>query len=174
MTRPRRLSATFYVEWVLGVLREQAALQCSCARSTRRAAPCSPAAPGRVISPGASPSPTWRVVPARSRPTAPSSWAATARRTRPPLSAGSGSPTGPGELLRPCAALMTGLELPPGGEDVVVFLLGQAETEEDARRLVRFYGEAGRARQRAGGGHGADGIASSGPFKSARPTPRWI
>ena len=50
-----------------------------------------------------------------------------------------------GELCDPCAALMTGLELPPGGEDVVVFLLGQAETEEDARALIRFYGEAGRA-----------------------------
>src|SRR4029450_12718507 len=50
-----------------------------------------------------------------------------------------------GEVGDPCAALMTGLELPPGGEDVVFFLLGQAETEEDARRHIRFYGEAGPA-----------------------------
>ena len=36
-------------------------------------------------------------------------------------------------------------QLPPGGEDVVVFVLGQAETDEDARRLTQFYSEAGRA-----------------------------
>ena len=52
-----------------------------------------------------------------------------------------------GELCDPCAALMTGMDLPPGGDDEVVFLLGQADSAEEARRLVRSYGEAGRAQQ---------------------------
>ena len=39
---------------------------------------------------------------------------------------------------------MTPLEVPPGGEEEIVFLLGQAETPDDARRLVRAYAEPGR------------------------------
>ena len=42
---------------------------------------------------------------------------------------------------------MIGLELPPGGAEDVVFLLGQAETAGEARRLAQFYTEAGRAQQ---------------------------
>ena len=42
---------------------------------------------------------------------------------------------------------MTTLELSPGGEDEVVFMLGQAESVEDAQRLVRFHAETGRAEQ---------------------------
>ena len=45
---------------------------------------------------------------------------------------------------------MTELELPPGGKQDVVFLLGQADSEEEARRLVRFYSAAGRADQALG------------------------
>ena len=143
-TRPRRLSATFYIEWVLGVLREQAALNVLCTLDAESGALFARSAwagdfAGRVA------------------------FADVARRPRSFTTDRTdflgryGSPEAPvalgrerlsdraGELGDPCAALMTGLELPPGGEDVVVFLLGQTETEEDARRLIRFYGEAGRA-----------------------------
>jgi cyclic beta-1,2-glucan synthetase len=143
-TRPRRLSATFYIEWVLGVLREQAALNVVCTLDAESGALFARSAwagdfAGRVA------------------------FADVARRPRSFTTDRTdflgryGSPEAPialarerlservGELCDPCAALMTGLELPPGGEDVVVFLLGQAETEGDARRLIRFYGEAGRA-----------------------------
>ena len=142
--RPRRLSATFYGEWVLGVLREQAALNVLCTLDLESGALFARNAwagdfAGRIA------------------------FADVARRPRSFTTDRTeflgryGTPKAPaalgrerlsdraGELCDPCAALMTGLELPPGGEDVVVFLLGQAETEEDARRLVRFYGEAGRA-----------------------------
>ncbi len=68
---------------------------------------------------------------------------------------------------------MTEPELPPGGEDVVVFLLGQAETGEEARRLTRLYGDAGRAE-----GALADAKAEwdriLGTIRSARLMPRWI
>ena len=142
--RPRRLSATFYVEWVLGVLREQAALNVLCTLDSESGALFARSAwagdfAGRIA------------------------FADVARRPRSFTTDRTeflgryGTPDAPaalwrerlsdraGELCDPCAALMTGLELPPGGEDVVVFLLGQAETEEDARRLIRFYGEAARA-----------------------------
>jgi cellobiose phosphorylase len=49
-----------------------------------------------------------------------------------------------GELVDPCAALMTPLEVPPGGEEEVVFLLGQAAAADEARRLVRAYAAPGR------------------------------
>ncbi len=41
-----------------------------------------------------------------------------------------------GAGLDPCAALQTGIELPPGGRAEVVFFLGQAATVDEARALV--------------------------------------
>ncbi len=41
-----------------------------------------------------------------------------------------------GAGLDPCAALQTVIELPPGGREEIVFLLGQGDTEEAARALV--------------------------------------
>ena len=141
--RPRRLSATFYVEWVLGVLREQAALNVLCTLDSESGALFARSAwagdfAGRIA---------FADVARRPR-------SFTTDRTE--FLGRHGTPDAPaalwreelsnraGELCDPCAALMTGLEVPPGGEDVVVFLLGQAATEEDARRLIRFYGEAAR------------------------------
>jgi cyclic beta-1,2-glucan synthetase len=49
-----------------------------------------------------------------------------------------------GELGDPCAALMKPLEVPPGGDDEILFLLGQAGALEEARRLVRAYAAPGR------------------------------
>src|SRR4029450_8081727 len=49
-----------------------------------------------------------------------------------------------GELVDPCAALMTPLEVPRGGEQEIVFLLGQAAGPDEARRLVRAYAAPGR------------------------------
>src|SRR5262249_14280065 len=47
----------------------------------------------------------------------------------------------------PCAALMAAVELKPGEEKEVVFLLGQAPSLEEARRLLRIYREPGRVQQ---------------------------
>ena len=45
--------------------------------------------------------------------------------------------TGPG--LDPCAALQTKFELGPGEEKIVIFVLGQADDPEHARRLISRY-----------------------------------
>ena len=144
VARPRRLSATFYVEWVLGVLRDQAALNVVCTLDSQSGALFARSAwagdfAGRIA---------FADVARRPR-------SFTTDRTE--FLGRHGTPDAPAALWRerlsdragglcdPCAALMTGLELPPGGEDVVFFLLGQAETEEDARRLIRLYGETARA-----------------------------
>jgi cellobiose phosphorylase len=141
--RPRRLSATFYAEWVLGALREQAPLHVLCTLDPESGALFARSAwagdfAGRVA---------FADVGRRPR-------SFTTDRTE--FLGRNGTPEAPaalgrarladraGELCDPCAALMTGLELPPGGEADVVFLLGQAESEEEARRLVRTYAEAGR------------------------------
>ncbi|MFT9016823.1 MAG: glucoamylase family protein [Acetobacter sp.] len=47
-----------------------------------------------------------------------------------------------GSGLDPCGAVQTVLTLPPGGTAEVVFLLGEGENEDDARRLVARYREA--------------------------------
>ena len=142
--RPRRLSATFYVEWVLGVLREQAALNVLCTLDAESGALFARSAwagdfAGRIAFADVARRPRSFTADRTEFLGRHGTAAAPAALWRERLSDRAG------ELCDPCAALMTGLELPPDGEDVVVFLLGQAETEEDARRLIRLYGEAARA-----------------------------
>ena len=50
---------------------------------------------------------------------------------------------GPG--LDPCAALQVPLELAPGAEEEIVFILGAASADETARALLQRYKEPGRA-----------------------------
>ncbi len=82
--RPRRLSATFYAEWVLGSVRDNAPLQVVCERDAESGAVLARNAwaghfAGQLAFAAA--------VRGRARPppTAPSSSAATARRPHPPL-----------------------------------------------------------------------------------------
>ena len=76
-----------------------------------------------------------------------------------------------GELGDPCAAIMTTVELSPGGTDEIVFVLGQAGTTEEARRLAVAYANPARA-----GRHWRKfrrcGIASSEPSECVRLIPR--
>jgi cyclic beta-1,2-glucan synthetase len=44
-----------------------------------------------------------------------------------------------GPAFDPCGALQTTIEMPPGGRAIVIFLLGQAETREQARTLIQQY-----------------------------------
>jgi cyclic beta-1,2-glucan synthetase len=44
-----------------------------------------------------------------------------------------------GAGLDPCAALMASLEIQPGQEKEIIFLLGQGANEDEARRLLRQY-----------------------------------
>ena len=146
--RPRRLSATFYAEWVLGGLRDQAPSQVVCTADAETGALFAASAwagefAGRVAFAG---------VAAARADTPPRSFTT----DRAEFLGREGSPEAPaalgrswlsgraGELVDPCAALMTPLEVPPGGEEEIVFLLGQAETPDDARRLVRAYAGPGR------------------------------
>ena len=144
--RPRRLSATFYAEWVLGSLRDNAAMQVVCERD---------AASGAILARNA-----WaedfaaRVAFAGAGPRLRS---ATADRAE--FLGRNGTPSDPAALARgdlsgrvgpaldPCAALMTEMVLAPGQTDEVVFVLGQAESLEQVRRLVGAYTERGRARE---------------------------
>jgi cellobiose phosphorylase len=144
--RPRRLSATYYAEWVLGSLRDNAAMQVVCERD---------AAAGAILARNA-----WagdfadRVAFAGAGPRLRS---ATADRTE--FLGRDGTPSAPaalgrgalsarvGPALDPCAALMTEMVLAPGQTDEVVFVVGQAENLEQVRRLVGTYTDRSRARE---------------------------
>jgi cyclic beta-1,2-glucan synthetase len=146
--RPRRLSATFYAEWVLGILRDQASLQVVCSADAETGALFATNAwagdfAGQVAFAAVGPIRT---------DTPPHSFTT----DRAEFLGREGSPEAPaalrrsrlssraGDLVDPCAALMIPLEVPPGEEAEIVFLLGQAGTPEAARRLIRTYAAPGR------------------------------
>jgi len=146
--RPRRLSATFYAEWVLGILRDQASLQVVCSADAETGALFATNAwagdfAGQVAFAAVGPIRT---------DTPPHSFTT----DRAEFLGREGSPEAPaalrrsrlssraGDLVDPCAALMIPLEVPPGEEAEIVFLLGQAGTPEEARRLIRTYAAPGR------------------------------
>ena len=143
---PRLLSATFYNEWVLGVHRDQASLQVVCSLDAETGALFARNAwandfAGRVAFADVGRRP-------RSFTSDRIEFLGRNGTLEAPAALGRASLADrAGELCDPCAALMTRLELPPGGEDEVVFILGQAESEDEARRLVRYHTEAGRAQQ---------------------------
>ncbi|MCS6852425.1 MAG: glycosyl transferase family 36 [Gemmataceae bacterium] len=139
----RRLSATFYVEWVLGTTRDQAPMQVVCSLDPESGAlvarnPWSVDFAGRLA---------FADVALRPR-------SVTADRTE--FLGRNGSPTAPAALYRlelsgrvgplrdPCAALMVKWELPAGEEKEILFLLGEAAGPEDLQRLLRRYRQPGR------------------------------
>jgi cellobiose phosphorylase len=142
--RPRRLSAAYYAEWVLGTVRDNAPLQVVCERD---------AASGAILARNA-----WagafagRVAFAAAGPRLRSATADRAeflgRNGTPsaPSALGRGDLSGTtGPALDPCAALMTEIVLAPGQADEVVFVVGQAESLERVRSLVGAYTASGRA-----------------------------
>ncbi|HVK14203.1 MAG TPA: glycosyl hydrolase family 65 protein, partial [Gemmataceae bacterium] len=144
--RPRRFSATYYAEWVLGTDRENAPMQVVCERDAES---------GAILARNAWAGPfAGRIAFAAVGPRA---HTATADRTE--FLGRDGSPTLPaalgrtglsghtGPLLDPCAALMTPITLAPGRAEQVVFVLGQAETPERVRQLISTYTAPGRADQ---------------------------
>ena len=147
-SRLRRLSATFYAEWVLGSLRDQAAEQVVCSVDAETGALFATNAwagdfAGQVA---------FAAVAAVGTESGPYTF--TTDRTE--FLGREGSSEAPAALSRsrlssrtdglvdPCAALMMPVELPSGGEKEIVFVLGQAGTPEEARRLVRAYTASGR------------------------------
>jgi cellobiose phosphorylase len=136
--RPRRLTATYYAEWVLGTVRDSAPLQVVCERDAEAGAVVARSAwggsfAGRVAFLGVGPR----------------AHSVTADRTE--FLGRNGSPAAPAALRRaglsgrvgatldPCAAIMTEVTLAPGQVEDVVFVLGQAEGPDEVRRLVRSY-----------------------------------
>jgi cellobiose phosphorylase len=142
--RPRRLTAAYYAEWVLGTVRENAPAQVVCERDEEAGAILARSAwagafSGRLAFVGVG-----------SRP-----HSTTADRAE--FLGRNGSPATPaalgrlglsgrvGPTLDPCAAIMTEITLAPGQTEEVVFVLGQADELVDVRRMVRTYTAASAA-----------------------------
>jgi cellobiose phosphorylase len=136
--RTRRLSATYYAEWVLGTVRENAAMQVVCERDIES---------GAILARSA-----WAGDFAGAIAFAAASQfvrSATADRTEflgrngavsAPAALGRVNLAGRfGPALDPCAALMTDIILAPGQSSEVTFVIGQADSLEQVRDLVRTY-----------------------------------
>ena len=142
--RPRRLSATYYAEWVLGTVRENASLQVVCEHDPESGAilarnAWAGAFAGKIAFAVVG-SPTQSLTADRTEFLGEhgSIFAPAALRR-----VGMSGRAGPG--LDPCAAMTTELTLAPGETKEVVFVLGQADTLEDVHRLIREYTSADRA-----------------------------
>lgn len=144
--RPRCLSATFYAEWVLGGLREDAPLHVVCSADAEARALFATNAWAGDFSGAVG-------FAAAAATGIASAYSFTTDRAE--FLGREGSPETPGALNRsrlsnradalvdPCAALMTSFEVSPDGDAETVFLLGQAKTQEEARRLVGAYAAPG-------------------------------
>jgi cellobiose phosphorylase len=136
--RPRHLSATYYVEWVLGTARENAALQVVCERDPDSGAILARNAwagefSGKIAF-AACGRPVHSVTADRLEFLGQyGSISAPAALGRVRLS----DRAGPG--LDPCAAITTELTLYPGETRDVVFALGQANDLDEVRRLIGEY-----------------------------------
>jgi cyclic beta-1,2-glucan synthetase len=142
--RPRRLSATYYAAWVLGTVRDQAPTGVRTEIDAELGAiiarnPFSLDFGGQVA-----------FADVNRRP-------CTLTGDRTEFLGRNGSPAIPAALRRdalsgrvgagldPCAALRVAIELDPGAEEEVVFILGAAPDEATARTLLQCYKEPGRA-----------------------------
>src|SRR5262249_54327215 len=143
--RPRRLSAVYYAEWVLGTVRENAPVQVVCEHDTES---------GAILTRNA-----WAGNFAEKLAfvaSGPKPRSATSDRTE--FLGTNGSVSAPaalkqtelagrfGPALDPCAALMTDIILPPGQSTEVIFVIGQADNLEAVRSLVRGYTDPARAK----------------------------
>jgi cyclic beta-1,2-glucan synthetase len=142
--RPRRLSTTYYVEWVLGTVRDRAALEVITEVDPETGAllarnPFNPDFAGQIafadvsLRPRALTADRTEFLGRNGAPAAP------AGLDRPELSGRAGP------ALDPCAAVQAAFTLAAGEEREVVFLLGACPDRSMARELVRKYHEPGRA-----------------------------
>ncbi len=141
--RARRLSATYYAEWVLGTVRENAPLQVVCERDEEAGAVLARNAWAGAFAD------RYAFLGVGGRP-----HTLTADRTE--FLGRHGTPAAPAAFRRvglsgrvgaafdPCAAIMADLTLAPGGSEEVVFVLGQAKDRDEVRGLVRSYTAPGR------------------------------
>ncbi|MCM3900559.1 MAG: protein ndvB, partial [Pyrinomonadaceae bacterium] len=136
--RPRRLSATYYAEWVLGTVRENAPLQVVCERDPESVAILARNAWAgdfaEKIAFVASGTPAQSVTADRTEFLGEHGSVSTPAALR---RAGLSGCAGPG--LDPCAAMTTEMTLAPGETREVVFALGQADSLEEVHRLISEY-----------------------------------
>jgi cellobiose phosphorylase len=142
--QPRRLSVTFYAEWVLGTVREKAPLQVVCERDLESGAILARSAWAGAFAEKiafmASGTPAQSVTADRTEFLGKHGsvlMPAALRRVR--LS----GRVGP--ALDPCAAMTTEMTLAPGETREVVFALGQANSCEEVHRLISKYTQAHKA-----------------------------
>ncbi|HEV8634606.1 MAG TPA: glucoamylase family protein [Chloroflexota bacterium] len=141
--RRRRLSATVYVEWVLGTTRERAAAQVVTERDPMT---------GALFARNRYADPFHRIAfLAAGPPAAPGSAVVGWTGDRTEFLGRNGSRRAPAALRRssllgivgpgldPCGALQVAVELGPDEEREVVFLLGQGRDFDHARELIRRY-----------------------------------
>ena len=136
--QPRRLSAAFFAEWVLGTVRDQSAMRVLTEVDAETGALL---ARNRFNADFAT---AVAFVDVNARPR-------TYTCDRTEFLGRNGSLAAPAALERsawsgavgagidPCAALQTSFDLQPGEEKEIVFLLGEAANIEEARRLVNQY-----------------------------------
>ena len=136
--RPRRLSVTAYVEWVLGVSRNASA-PFVVTEIDPTTGPCSHATPGIASSLAVWPLPTSAGARARGQVIGRSFLGATAPPTIPQRSNGGPALRQGRRWPRPVRCLQTTIELRPGGRAEIVFCLGEAATTEEARTLIARY-----------------------------------
>ncbi|HEX8201065.1 MAG TPA: glucoamylase family protein, partial [Isosphaeraceae bacterium] len=144
--RPRRLSATFYAEWVLGTGRDRAPMQVITAVDPETGAllarnPFQGDFPAAVAFADVSLRPHTLTADRTEFLGRNGSVAAPAALGRVELSGRAGA------ALDPCAAVQAKFDLEPGQHAEIVFCLGQAAGLEEVRALLTRYRDPARARQ---------------------------
>jgi cellobiose phosphorylase len=142
--RPRRLSATYYAEWVLGTVRENAPLQVVCDRDPESGAILARNAWAgdfaEKIAFLASGTPAQSVTADRME------FLGEHGSVSMPAALGRVRLSGRvGPALDPCAAITTEMTLAPGETREAVFALGQADDLDDVHRLIREYTQSHQA-----------------------------
>src|SRR4030095_6754703 len=142
--RRRRLSATYYADWVLGTVREKALLQVVCERDPES---------GAILARNGWDGDFAEKIAFMASGTLAQFFAA----DRTEFLGEHGSVSMPAALRRaslsgrvgagldPCAAIATEMTLAPGETREVVFALGEADSLEEVRRLISEYTQSGRA-----------------------------
>jgi cellobiose phosphorylase len=144
--RSRRLTATYYAEWVLGTIRDNAPMQVVCEREPAAGAVLAQTAWGgsfaghvAFLGVGARPhSFTADRMEFLGRQGSPQAPAALRRKNL----AGRIEP-----LLDPCAAIMAEMTITPGQSEEITFVIGQTGGRDEVKRLVAKYTAPGRARE---------------------------
>jgi cyclic beta-1,2-glucan synthetase len=142
--RPRQVSATFYAEWVLGTVRDQAPMQVI----TSMDADSGLLLARNPFHPDCSTHLAFVAADSRFPMTATSDRAEVLGRNgsvvEPAALARVGLGGSFGAGLDPCAAIQVKFEVVPGESQEITFVLGQAETIEDARRIASQHRDSSR------------------------------